>query len=187
MYNNKRLAFAVMLLLSFSVLYMTAVAAPSIKEAGFYKCGNSFTGMNEPALSDSNSLKQALADFLAKVDSGKSAAVIAYYDNNFLSVRVVDAGQFIRMDYTQMVNFWKSLSARQPAANGLNYKAITTQSTTIHYIEVLGDTAYVLLTRVKDLGNGPEPMFYNLVWVSKNNKWYLFREIVHQRTLPNFH
>lgn len=134
---------------------------------------------------DTNTLKRAFLNFTSKVDSGKYSEAIPYYDTNFLSIRVVDAGQFIRMGYKQMVRFWNLQSEKQLPANTFRHQAIITQRTTIHYMEVLGDTGYILLTRIKDLGNGPEPMFYNLIWIRKKDKWYLLREIVHQRTMPN--
>jgi hypothetical protein len=137
-------------------------------------------------IADSNSLKQALTDYMEKVDSGKYAEVIPCYDSGFLSIRVVDTGPFIKMNYSQMVYFWKMQISKQ-TANSFNHRAIATQKTTILYLEILGDTSCVLLTRIKDLGNGPEPIFYNLTWINKNGKWLLFREIVHQRTLPNLH
>ena len=162
--------------------------------AGVFKktstCNNNISFINkeqEAALPDSNTLKEALADFLAKVDSAQVDEIIPYYDPGFVSVRVVDAGPFIKMDYNQMINFWKMISERKGNAGSFNYKGIVTQSTTVHYIEIQGNTAYVLLTRIKNFGNGPEPVFYNLIWLYKNNKWYLSREIVHQRTLPSFH
>jgi hypothetical protein len=120
-------------------------------------------------------------------DSGRYKDILPFYDRNFVSIRVVDAGQFIKMDYRQMMDFWNAQMARQGAAAGFNHRAIVNFTTTIHYVELLGDTAHVLMTRIKDMGNGPEPMFYDLTWIKKNNHWLLFREIVHQRTLPSFH
>jgi hypothetical protein len=90
------------------------------------------------------------------------------------------------MNYNQMVSFWKMQSAPQPSGNIFSHKEIITSSTAIHYIEIVGDTANVLVTRVKDLGNGAENIFYNFIWINKNNKWYLFREFVHQRSMPKF-
>lgn len=186
MYSKKGVTFPFkfLLLCCFST---TVIAATRIDKKNLQKNNIIFTSIiGENAFADSNSLKKALADYMEKVDSGKFAEVIPYYDSNFLSIRVVDAGQFIKMDYRQMVYFWK-MQLNKQTANSFNLQSIVTKKTTIHYIEVLGDTAYVLLTRIKDLGNGPEPMFYNLIWINKNNKWYLLREIVHQRTMPNFH
>ena len=139
------------------------------------------------AFTDSNLLKATLRSFIAKSDSGIYADLIPYYDSGFISIRVVDEGQFIKMDYKQMVGFWQTQINNQQAKSSFNHRSITNGQTTIHYMEILGDTAYIILTRIKDLGKGPEPMFYNLIWINKNNKWYLFREIVHQRTMPSFH
>ena len=50
----------------------------------------------------------------------------------------------------------------------------------------LGNTALVLVTRVKDLGNGWEPLFYSLLWTRQDLTWRLSREFVHQRTVPNW-
>jgi hypothetical protein len=51
---------------------------------------------------------------------------------------------------------------------------------------LIGDTGLVLMTRVKDLGNGWEPMFYNLVWKRQNGQWRLLREFVHQKSAPRW-
>ncbi|MEP6465093.1 MAG: hypothetical protein ABJB05_02255 [Parafilimonas sp.] len=164
------------------------MAAPLIENAGICnKTNYVHQPLSTQLYADTGSLKKALLDFIAKTDSDKYDEIIPFYDSDFVSIRVVDAGQFIKMDYAQMVYFWKMQAGKQPMANTFNHKNISTESTTIHYIEILGDTGYVLLTRVKDFGNGPEPVFYSLIWINKNNKWYLLREIVHQRTLPNFH
>jgi hypothetical protein len=50
--------------------------------------------------------------------------------------------------------------------------------------EPLSVTGFVLLTRIKNIGNGWEPMFYNLVWKKQGSNWRLFREFVHQRSIP---
>jgi hypothetical protein len=183
MNNNKKAVFNFIFVAGFFLLQVVATASPCFLKMDIY-CKSKIISTDKP---DSNLLKQALLDFMAKADSGKINDVIAYYDSHFLSVRIVDAGQFIKMDYAQMVGFWKSMAARMTSAGNVHPAVIVTQKTTIHYMEILSDTAYVLMTRIKDLGNGPEPMFYNLVWVNKNNHWYLLREFVHQRTMPNFH
>ncbi len=169
-------------------LQLQGFAGDHILYSNFYSnhhhtCKNVF----RTQVADTNSLRQAVIDFIAKADSGRVNDVINYYDPGFLSVRVVDAGQFIKMDYNQMVSFWKIIMGRQSVANGSNRKTITSTSTVIHYMEMIGDTGYVLMTRVKNFGSGPEPVFYNLIWVNKNSKWFLLREIVHQRTAPDFH
>ncbi|MEP6747841.1 MAG: hypothetical protein ABJB86_08945 [Bacteroidota bacterium] len=140
---------------------------------------------NKPVPGDTTSLKESLKIFMEKVDSGKYQEIIPFYDPGFLSIRVVDEGQLIKMNYQQMIYFWKTISGRV-AADSTHRPPIITQKTTVHYVEISGDTGLVLMTRIKDLGHGPEPMFYSLTWIYKNDKWNLLREIVHQRTLPNF-
>ncbi len=186
--NTYRRICVLFLLITTTGLQLQGFGGDRILYLNFYSshhhtCKNVF----RTPVADSNSLRQAVMDFIAKADSGKVNDVINYYDTGFLSVRVVDAGQFIKMDYDQMVSFWKIITGRQTAANASNRKTITSTSTVIHYMEIIGDTGYVLMTRVKDFGSGPEPVFYNLIWVNKSNKWFLLREIVHQRTAPNFH
>lgn len=104
---------------------------------------------------DSSLLVKTLQDFIQKADSEKYTEIIPYYDSNFVSYRLVDSGPFIKMTYSQMISFWKMQATRQPSSTGFNHKAIINQSTNINNIEILGNVAYVLLTRVKDLGNGP--------------------------------
>ena len=58
--------------------------------------------------------------------------------------------------------------------------------TTIHHAELVGDTGLILMTRVKDLGNGWEPMFYNLLWKKQDGDWRLLREFVHQKSAPQW-
>jgi len=136
---------------------------------------------------DTSSLMNAFRDFIQQVDSGRSDQAIAYYDSAFISIRVVDAGQFIKMDYQQMISFWNMQKNRQKSTSGFSHMAIKNQNTIIHFVEIIGNTGYVIMTRIKDLGSGFEPLFYNLIWINKNGKWYLLREIVHQRTLPTVH
>jgi hypothetical protein len=64
--------------------------------------------------------------------------------------------------------------------------AVPTKTSTIHHAEILGDSAIVLVTRMKDLGNGWEPLFYTLLWQRANSAWHLQREIVHQKSAPNW-
>ena len=74
--------------------------------------------------------------------------------------------------------------APRARAGGGGGHVIPTKETTIHHAEVIGDTGYVLLTRVKDLGHGWEPMFYSLVWRKHDGEWRLLREFVHQKSIP---
>lgn len=186
--NTYRRLCVFFLLIAAISLRLQCFAGNHILHLNFYS-NYHHTGKNvfRTPVADTNLLRQVVMDFIAKADSGKVNDVINYYDPGFLSVRVVDAGQFIKMDYNQMISFWKMITGRQSMASGSIRKTITSTSTVIHYMEIIGDTAYVLMTRIKDFGSGPEPVFYNLIWVNKNSKWFLLREIVHQRTAPNFH
>jgi len=144
---------------------------------------------NIPALAqnskDTMSLKNAVNKFIQAVDSGKIEDVIAFYDDDFKSIRVVDEGPLIKMDRQQMIYFWKMITSKNPSGGaGPNRQQIIAQNTTIHYTEVTGDTGYTLMTRIKNFGSGPETVFYNLVWHFTGNHWQLVREIVHQHTLP---
>jgi hypothetical protein len=168
------------------VLYTAGLTATPVHKTSFHHQHDFTVIKNGHVSSDTNALKQALKTFMEKADSGKYDEIVPYYDSGFLSIRVVDAGQVIRMDYQQMLYFWKMLAGRK-ISSGVNTGGIVTQKTTVHYIEISGSTGYILMTRIKDLGHGPEPMFYNLIWINKAGKWYLLREIVHQKTLPDFH
>jgi ketosteroid isomerase-like protein len=130
-----------------------------------------------------SSLRDAVERFIEAADHGDVATVAATYAPEFMSVRVADEGGFVQFTREQMLAFWRnatsSLPAGQPGAH-----SIPTQKTTIHYAEVLGDTGFVLLTRIKNIGNGWEPMFYNLVWKRQDSNWRLLREFVHQKSIP---
>lgn len=132
---------------------------------------------------DSIIVGQALQKFMQSVDSGNAEQVIQFYDADFKSIRVVDEGPLIKMDRQQMVYFWKMQAGKKNAFQ----QQIVVEKTTINFKEVVGNVAYILLTRYKDLGSGIEPMFYNLIWKKSDGKWLLFREFVHQRTMPKFH
>ncbi len=58
--------------------------------------------------------------------------------------------------------------------------------TMVHHGDVHGETGFVILTRVKDLGAGPGPLYYCLVWARTEDAWRLAREFVHQRSSPTW-
>jgi hypothetical protein len=128
-------------------------------------------------------LRGAVERFTAFADRADIASVTEVYDPEFACVRVADEGGFVHLSREQMLAFWKRHAGAQPAAGG---QAVPTQETKIHYAEVIGDTGYVLMTRVKNIGNGWEPMFYNLVWRKQEGQWRLLREFVHQRSVPKW-
>ena len=130
-----------------------------------------------------SSLRDAVEHFIQAADQGDIKTVAATYAPEFMCVRVADEGGFVQLTREQMLAFFRnatsSLPAGQPGAH-----SIPTQKTTIHYAEALGDTGFVLLTRIKNIGNGWEPMFYNLVWKRQGSDWRLLREFVHQKSIP---
>jgi ketosteroid isomerase-like protein len=126
-------------------------------------------------------LRKAVDRFIAAADKGDGAAVAAIYADGFTCVRVADQGGFARLSRDQMLAFFK-----RPAQPGAGGHAIPTKDTTVHHVEVIGDTGFVILTRVKDLGNGWEPMFYTLVWKQQGGAWRLLREFVHQKSVPKW-
>jgi hypothetical protein len=93
---------------------------------------------------------------------------------------VADEGGFARLSREQMLGFFNRPGGPTKGAA----HAIPTKETTIHHAEAIGDTGFVLLTRIKDLGKGWEPMFYTLVWRKRDGQWRLLREYVHQKSIP---
>ena len=130
-----------------------------------------------------SSLRDAVEHFIEAGDHGDVATVAATYAPEFMCVRVADEGGFVQLTREQMLAFWRNATSSPPAGQP-GAHSIPTQKTTIHYAEVLGDTGFVLLTRIKNIGNGWEPMFYNLVWKKQGSNWRLLREFVHQKSIP---
>jgi hypothetical protein len=127
-----------------------------------------------PADQATTNLLRTVECFIEAADRSDSYTVASLYAPDFVNVRVTDSGDVIRLDRKQML----SIFAR---AGGHH---IPTKSTTIHHVEVVGENGFVLLTRIKDLGNGWETKFYSLVWQRSGEQWRLSREFVHQRSLP---
>src|SRR5262249_8440529 len=101
----------------------------------------------------------------------------------FECVRVADDGGFVRLAREHMLSFWRRTGS---PANRLGSHSVPARATVLHHAEVIGDCGYVLLTRVKDLGSGWEPVYYALVWNKQEGDWLLLREFVHQRTVPRW-
>ena len=134
----------------------------------------------EPANATPQSLEGAINRFIAAADAGEVAVIAATYSADFTCVRVADNGGFARLSGEQMLAFWGS-----PTKPGTGQKhSLPTRSTAIHHAEIMGDTGLALLTRVKDFGQGWEPVFYTLLWQLESDRWRLVRELVHQRTVP---
>ncbi len=147
---------------------------------------NNVGATNMDAIADPE-LRSSMVRFLASADSADTKALAEIYEPNFTCIRIADDGGFVRLSCDQMLAFLeqavKDATARP---NGSGHASIQTRETTIHHAELIGDTAQVLMTRVKDLGNGWEPMFYVLVWKKQNSGWKLLREFVHQKTSPQW-
>src|SRR5258706_3741889 len=130
-----------------------------------------------------SSLRDAVEHFIEAADKGDIKTVAGTYAPEFMCVRVSDEGGVVQLTRQQMLAFFRnatsSLPAGQPGAH-----SIPTQKTTIHYAAALGDTGFVLLTRIKNIGNCWEPMFYNLVLKRQGSDWRLLREFVHQKSIP---
>jgi len=124
--------------------------------------------------------------FLASADSADTVSLAEIYDQNFSCVRIADDGGFVRLSREQMLTFLEQAvkdAVARPTGSG--HAAVQTRETIIHHAELVGDTGFMLMTRVKDLGNGWEPMFYNLVW-KQDGQWRLLREFVHQKSIPRW-
>jgi hypothetical protein len=129
-------------------------------------------------------LQHAVERFLVAGDKADVAAVVAAYAPEFTCVRVAEEGGFAHLTREQMVSFWDRAIGNSGGASGGH--ALPTRETTIHFAEAIGDLGWVLLTRVKNLGNGWEPMFYVLVWKRQDGDWRLLREFVHQKSIPRW-
>jgi len=126
-------------------------------------------------------LRQAVESFLAAADSADTSRLAAAYAPDFLCVRVADAGGFVQLTAEQMLSFLRRATSGQVVGH-----AVPTKDSTIHHAEVLDNSAIVLVTRTKDLGRGWEPIFYTLLWKNHGSSWRLQREIVHQKSVPNW-
>ncbi len=131
---------------------------------------------NSKIESDILDLRRTVENFIKASDLSDMAVISNIYATDFLNVRVTDNGEIIRLDRNQILGILSKFGSH----------SVPTLSTTIQYVEVLGNMGFVLLSRIKDLGNGWEPMFYSLVWKKEGKEWRFSREFVHQRSLPNF-
>lgn len=127
------------------------------------------------------SLRQTMQSFLAAADSADVDRLAAVYAPDFLCIRIADAGDFAQLTAEQMLSFLRRATSGKVIGH-----AVPTRDSTIHHAEILGDSAIVLVTRSKDLGSGWEPVFYTLLWKNHDSTWHLQREIVHQKTAPNW-
>jgi ketosteroid isomerase-like protein len=127
-------------------------------------------------------LRKTADRFVEAADKGDAVTIAAIYDDAFTCVRVADDGGFATLSRDQMLAFFK----RPASPGGAAAHTVPTKETKVHHVEVIGDTGYVLLTRVKDLGSGWEPMHYTLVWKRQGDAWRLLREFVSQKSTPKW-
>lgn len=124
--------------------------------------------------------KEIIGRFIDAADKGDAAALAAIYSPDFLNIRVADDGGLASLTGAQILSILRAPEGGE--------HSLPARETVIHRTEITGDSGYVLMTRVKDLGNGWEPMFYSLiwglVWDRMGAKWQLLREFVHQKSLP---
>src|SRR5262245_21245580 len=92
-------------------------------------------------------LRQTLDHFIAAADKGDTKTIVAMYDREFTNVRVADDGGVVRLTREQVLQI-----VERAAAN-----TFPTKETKIDHLEVVGDQGFVLLVRIKDLGQGWEP------------------------------
>jgi hypothetical protein len=124
--------------------------------------------------------EQVVERFVAAADTGDAAALGAVYSPDFLNFRVADDGGLAWLTGAQILSILEVSKNHAPP----------TRDTVIHRAEVVGDSGYVLMTRMKDLGHGWEPMFHTLIWGlhwdETGGRWLLLREFVHQKSFPRF-
>jgi hypothetical protein len=125
-------------------------------------------------------LRQVVEEFVKAVDNRDIAVVAAAYSPEFLNVRVADDGGFVRLSGRQILAMLNPTVAGEAPP----IQPIPARDTVIHHAEVIGEMGFVLMTRVKDLGAGWEPMYYSLIWQKRAGSWELLREFVHQRSGP---
>lgn len=131
-------------------------------------------------------IKKKIEYFLNCVDNGFVELIVELYDTQFECVRIIDEGGFVKIDRNQMVEFWTNLSPQinQPIID--KKETLHVKNTIIHHTEIIGDLGIAVLTRIKNIGNGWEPMFYNLILKKRNDEWKLLREFVHQKSMPRW-
>ena len=125
-------------------------------------------------------LRELVTRFAAAADAGDVDFLAKTYSADFVNVRVSDDGGFVQLSRDQILLI---LSPKQ-GGTGPAFHPVPVKETVIHYANIAGNIGFVMMTRVKDMGNGWEPMVYTLVWQKQEGQWKLQREFVHQKTLP---
>ena len=126
----------------------------------------------------SSELQQAVEQFVTAFDQGDAAALASIYSPDFLNIHVDGSDTMAQLTGEQILYILK-------ASNGAAH-ALPAKEPVVHHAEDSGDSGYVLMSRLKNLGNGWEPVFYNLIWRKTSEKWLLFREFVWQNAFPAF-
>jgi hypothetical protein len=124
-------------------------------------------------------LKPFVESFVEAADNGDAAVLATTYSPDFQKIWVADDGGNACLTGEQILSILR--------ANGGKNHSLPTCETVIHRAEIVGDSGFVLMTRMKDLGQGWEPTFHSLVWGLSSNeggKWLLLREFVHQKNFP---
>ncbi len=124
--------------------------------------------------------KEVLERFVDAADKGDASVLAAIYSPDFLNIRVADDGGLAWLTGAQILSILGT-------PGGGNH-SLPARGTVVHRAEIAGDSGFVLMTRLKDLGDGWVPVFYNLIWSlvwdQTGGKWQLLREFVHQKSFP---
>lgn len=132
-------------------------------------------------------LRNSMGRFLASADSADTTSLSEIYGKNFTCIRVADNGGSAHLSREQMLAFLEqAVKTATARPDGNDHATVQTRETIIHHAELIDDTGLVLMTRVKDLGNGWEPIFYNLIWKKQDGEWRLLREFVRQKSAPHW-
>lgn len=177
--------------IAFSMLVI--VALPSLLRAvAMRRQGQPNFGLTSPTggtqmnVGKEDDLQTAVQKFIEAADRADIATIAATYDADFHCVRVADSGGFVNLNREQMMQFWDRASSAATSGNASGHAAVQTRETKVHHVETVGEIGYVLMTRIKDLGSGWEPLFYTWVWKKYEQGWRLQREFVHQKTVPQW-
>ena len=123
---------------------------------------------------DIDDLGAAVERFIATSDSANMAEIDKVYAKDFVCLRTPDTGDAMRLPRDTMLSI---------LASG-THPAKSSGATSVDSVEIIDGLGVVVLRREKDLGRGPEVMFYCLIWRLEAAGWQFVREYVHQHALP---
>lgn len=121
-----------------------------------------------------DALGSAVERFIATSDSANMSEIEKVYAKDFLCLRAPDTGEAMRLPRETMLSI---------LASGTN-PAKLSGATSIDSVEIIDGPGVAVLRREKDLGHGPEVMFYCLIWRLEASGWQFVREYVHRHALP---